>query len=92
MATLKNVLAMCDTCGFVYPRKIMQLNSYKMVVCSTCFDGAFDLKNHPQNKAPNIRDDITIKDPRPDIGDRNLVWENCTFNWDDDKVRFWSNV
>ncbi len=93
MATNRNAMAMCDCCSFVYPHRIMQLSSYKTLVCPTCFDGAFDLKNHPQNKIPDVRDDITIKNPRPDIGGRNLDWQECSFNWDDDdKVRFWANI
>ena len=47
MATNRNAMAMCDSCSFVYPHRIMQLSSYKTLVCPTCFDGAFDLKNHP---------------------------------------------
>ena len=86
---------MCDTCGFVYPRKIMQLNSYKMVVCSTCFDGAFDLKNHPQNKAPNITEDPAIRNARPDNGGRNLEWQLVDITWDDDSTqigRDWDTI
>ena len=29
MASNKNALAMCDTCGFVYPHRVMKLNSYE---------------------------------------------------------------
>ena len=92
MASNKNAMAMCDQCSFVYPHRVMQLNSYKMLVCQTCFDGAFDLKNHPQNKIPDVRDDITIKNPRPDNGGRNLEWQQASFDWDDSTVRFWANV
>ena len=45
MASNKNALAMCDDCGFVYPHRVMKLNSYRMLNCPTCFDGAYDLKN-----------------------------------------------
>ena len=51
MASNKNALAMCDTCGFVYPHRVMKLNSYRMVTCPTCWEGAYDFKNHPQNKS-----------------------------------------
>ena len=40
MASNKNALAMCDTCGFVYAHRIMKLNSYNMVTCPECWDGA----------------------------------------------------
>ena len=44
MATNRNAMAMCDQCSFVYPHRTMQLNSYNLLVCQTCFDGAYDLK------------------------------------------------
>ena len=66
MASNKNALAMCDTCGFVYPHRIMQMNSYGMLVCPEDFEGQFDLKNHPQNHVPDVRDNPAILNPRPD--------------------------
>ena len=82
MASNKNALAMCDTCGFVYPHRLMKLNSYGMLVCPQDFDGQFDLKNHPQNKVPDVRDDPTIRNPRPDTSGRQIDWEAATNNWD----------
>ena len=82
MASNKNALAMCDTCGFVYPHRVMKLNSYGMLVCPQDFDGQFDLKNHPQNKVPDVRDDPTIRNPRPDTGGRQIDWEAASNNWD----------
>ena len=84
MASNKNALAMCDTCGFVYPHRVMKLNSYRMVTCPTCWEGAYDFKNHPQNKVPDVRDDPTIRNPRPDTGGRNLEWQNVAVNWEDE--------
>ena len=52
---------MCDACGFVYPHRVMKLSSYDTVSCPQCFDGAYDLKNHPQNKLPDVREDPVIK-------------------------------
>ena len=92
MATNRNAIAMCDQCSFVYPHRVMQLNSYNLLVCQTCFDGAFDLKNHPQNKAPDVRDNPAIQNPRPDTGGRNLDWQQASFDWDDSTIRFWSNA
>ena len=93
MASNRNAMAMCDQCSFVYPHRVMQLNSYSMLVCQECFDGAYDLKNHPQNKAPDVRDNPVIKNPRPDTGGRNLEWQQASFDWDDSTLgRFWSNV
>jgi len=83
MANNKNARAMCDDCGFVYAHRVMRLNSYGMLNCPTCFDGAFDLKNHPQNKVPDVRDDITIANPRPDTGGRSLEWQLANITWED---------
>lgn len=33
MANNKNSLAICDTCGFRYPHRVMRMNSYGMLVC-----------------------------------------------------------
>ena len=84
--------AMCDISGFVYDMKVMKLNSYGMLVGPLDFDGNYDLKNHPQNRIADVRDNPVVKDPRPDTGGRNLDWEQASFNWDDSKVRFWSNA
>jgi len=91
MASNKNALAMCDTCGFVYPHRVMKLNSYGMLVCPQDFDGQFDLKNHPQNKVPDVRDDPTIRNPRPDTGGRQINWEAATNNWDAED-RWWQAI
>ena len=95
MASNRNAMAMCDQCSFVYPHRVMQLNSYDMLVCQTCFDGAYDLKNNPQNKAPNVRDNPVIKNPRPDTYGRNLTWQLANITWNDDAEpnrRKWDSV
>ena len=91
MASNKNALAMCDTCGFVYPHRIMKLNSYGMLVCPQDFDGQYDLKNSPLNKVPDVRDDPTIRNPRPDTGGRQINWEAATNNWDAED-RWWQAI
>ena len=70
--TAKKAKAMCDVCGFVYDKKVMRLNSYKMLVCPTDFEGNYDLKNHPQNKSADVRDDTIVPNARPDIFGRNI--------------------
>ena len=67
MASNKNALAMCDVCGFVYPHRVMRMNSYGVLVCPEDFDGQYDLKNHPQNKVLDVIDDVNIRNPRPDV-------------------------
>ena len=83
MASNKNARAMCDCCGFVYAHRIMKLNSYGMLICPGCWDGAYDLKNHPQNKVPNVRDNPAIQNPIPDTGGRNLEWKLANITWED---------
>ena len=70
-----NVLAMCDTCGFVYQRSVMRLNSYGLLVCPEDFEGQYDLKNSPLNQVPDVRDNPMVQDPRPDAGGRGITWD-----------------
>jgi|TARA_Y100000296_G_C5007752_1_gene173504 hypothetical protein len=92
MATKKNAISMCDTCGFVYAQRVMRLSSYNTLQCPTCFDGQYDLKNHPQNRVPDVRDDPTIRNPRPDDGGRNFLWNTASVTWDDSQERWWDSI
>ena len=92
MASNRRVKAMCDISGFVYDRKDMRLNSYGMLVGPLDFDGNYDLKNHPQNRIADVRDNPVVKDPRPDTGGRNIEWQEASFTWDDSTLRIWTNV
>ena len=91
MASNKNALAMCDTCGFVYPHRVMRLNSYHMITCPDCFEGQYDLENHPQNKVTDVRDNPAIRDPRPDDGGRGLTWQQATTKWEDTD-NWWNTI
>ena len=91
MASNKNALAMCDTCGFVYPHRVMKMNSYGMLVCPQDYEGKYDLKNHPQNKVPDVRDNPAIRNPSPDDGGRFVDWQNCNSNWDSED-RWWQTI
>ena len=83
MASNKRALAICDTCGFQYPHRVLKMNSYGMLVCPTDYEGAYDLKNHPQNKTANVRDDESIRNPRPPLNnDRNIIWNDATNTWE----------
>ena len=75
--------AMCDSCSFVYDMRVMKLNSYDMLICPECFEGNYDLKNHPQNKSADVRDDTIVPNARPDIFGRNLNWEDANVTWND---------
>ena len=83
MASNKNALAICDTCGFQYPHRQLRMNSYGMLVCPRDWEGQYDFKNHPQNKVPDVRDNPAILDPRPDVGGRGLTWSQIATAWGD---------
>ena len=82
MASNRRAKAMCDSCSFVYDMRVMRLNSYNLLICPECFEGQYDLKNHPQNKIPDVRDNPAILNPRPDTGGRNLTWDQSTSTYD----------
>ena len=95
MATKKRAIGMCDECGFVYPQRVMRLSSYNTLRCPTCFDGRYDLHNHPQNKAPNVSEDPVIRNARPDDGGRNAIWNTTQLTWNDDTTqigRDWDSI
>ena len=91
MAVGKRAKAVCDICGFVYPHNVMKKNSFGLLVCPTDFDGAFDEKNHPQNRAPNVKDDETIRDPRPTQNESFTSWNNQETNCEA-TTNFWNIV
>ena len=75
MGTNIKTLAMCDTCGFTYPHRVMRMNSYGLLVCPEDFEGQYDLKNSPLNKVPNVKDNPRVMNPRPDTGGRGITWD-----------------
>jgi hypothetical protein len=83
MASTKRAYAICDICGFRYRYNQLRKNSYGMLVCSEDWEGSYDMKNHPQNKTPNVRDSEFIKDPRPpqSLG-RNVIWNEYQEDWE----------
>ena len=56
----------CDRSGFRFPYEQRIIESTGFVVGPTESDGAYDLKNHPQNKSPVISKEIVLEDARPD--------------------------
>jgi hypothetical protein len=83
MASEKIAIGECDVCGFEYPLRDLKKNTLGFRVCPSDWDGRFDLKNHPQNKNPNVRDSEFIKDPRPpqSLG-RNVIWNEYQEDWE----------
>jgi ribosome-binding protein aMBF1 (putative translation factor) len=49
------VWSLCDRCGQKYHRRKLRKESTNLVVCSSCYDGIYDAKRHPQNKPPRPR-------------------------------------
>jgi rubredoxin len=92
MAKSRNVFGLCDICGFRYRLNQLKKTSYGAMVCPTDYDGAYDLKNHPQNKAPNTRREIFIQNARPDPRtDIQANWESLEENWEN-KDNNWNMV
>lgn len=60
--------SVCDRCSFEYRRKEMQKESTGVLVCRSCYDGAFDIKRHPQNRAaPPKKEPSIVPDGTPPI-------------------------
>lgn len=60
----------CDRCGFNYRRRDVRKETTNFVVCISCYDGRFDLKSHPQNKSPKMRQELKlVRNARPDQTD-----------------------
>ena len=50
------------------------------------------IRDSPQNFTANLRDNETIRDPRPDPNiDRNLEWQLVSTNWEDINTD-WQNI
>ena len=62
---MTKALGICDICGFRYELRELKKNSYGMMVCPHDFEGAYDMKNHPQNRKIKVLDDENVTDPRP---------------------------
>lgn len=60
--------SICDRCSFKYRRRELRKESTGSVVCRSCYDGRYDLKQHPQNHAPHPRaEGRPVPDGRPDV-------------------------
>jgi hypothetical protein len=88
----KNVLAICDTCGFRYKLNQLKKNSMGMMQCPKDYDGSYDLKSHPQNKSPRIEERYFIRDARPEgDGGINLQWQQATSQWNAN-LKYWNLI
>lgn len=67
-ATGKYSTAICRRCGWAYPYNSLKAETTKLRVCDTCYDGEYDIVNHPQNRAaPVTPDPEGLKDASPDV-------------------------
>jgi len=67
-ASTKNQIALCQICNFQYKFRDLKPSSYGTWRCVSCYDGQFDLKNHPQNGPfPVVPDPIAVKIALPDV-------------------------
>lgn len=46
---------LCDRCGYKYYAHQLRKESTLLIVCASCYDGAYDIKKHPQNRPPRPR-------------------------------------
>lgn len=61
-----NVWSMCDRCGMNYYAHKMREESTGVLACEDCYDGAYDIQNHPQNKPIRPRlESKKVPDGRP---------------------------
>jgi len=92
MATRRSVYGLCDTCGFRYKLSQLKKNSYGLMVCPSDYDNNYDMKNHPQNKAPVIEEKNFIRDIRPDPNtDRNGAWTAVTITFNNN-LKYWNLI
>lgn len=92
MAGKRDVLAICDSCGFRYKLNQLKKNSYGMMVCPSDFDRSYDLKNHPQNKSPKVEERPFIQDVRPEgNGGINQAWLQATTQWNNN-LKYWNLI
>lgn len=52
MGNFSKSLFNCDRCGFSYKRSEAKKELSGLYVCRDCYDGQYQLLNHPQNKPP----------------------------------------
>lgn len=62
----KYAKAVCDRCGFTVPYTSLKKELSGIYVCEECYDGKWQLLNHPANKPAPFRPDAPLHHPRPD--------------------------
>lgn len=63
----KNAKRICARCGLTCKYLEMKKELTGNYVCLECYDGKYQLLNHPLNKPAPFRPDAPLKDARPDI-------------------------
>lgn len=59
--------SICDRCGFAYKYSERHKELSGIFVCNECYDGDFQILNHPGNFPAPFRPDAPLKSPRPDV-------------------------
>lgn len=63
-----------------------------MMQCPKDYDGAYDLKSHPQNKSARIDERFFIRDARPEgNGGINAQWQTTTAQWNAN-LKYWNLI
>lgn len=60
-------LAVCGRCGFTFKYTTMQKELSGLWVCHDCYDGEYQMLNHPQLRPPAPKPDAPLERPRPDV-------------------------
>lgn len=88
----RNVKAVCDVCGWKFKLRDLRKNSYGLLVCPTDYEGIYDSRSHPQNRAARFKAAYTVKDARPDFNTSGVKnWEDYNINWED-LNQYWNSL
>ena len=67
MSSGKNALFCCQRCGFAYKWQSAKTELSGLIVCAECYDGKYQLTNHPQNfPASELGPDSVLEWTNPD--------------------------
>lgn len=60
-------LFVCDRCSWAYPYESRKRETGGAIVCPDCFDGSYDIINHPQNRVMVEPEKAGLEDARPEV-------------------------
>lgn len=66
--SVMNMWTICDRCGWKKRRREVRREATGFLVCNACYDGAYDLVRHPQNRPFRVRRELLpVPDGRADV-------------------------